>query len=204
MRLQVFLVIMLSALLAAGPASAATMVYPVSHFGNAGVANPNRLLGNTPNASNIDRNDSIGLNFGADISGYSVSFTVTAFNNRTTWIWVRPGRWNGVTFVSATGTGLLGPNGLPTINFYAQIVGPGVYRLPTVAFDANCQLIGGCNAIVFGNSSFSQTGSTFGLSVVGSSPEPRAWALMILGFAGVAARLKQMRRSSLEPARSAA
>lgn len=41
---------------------------------------------------------------------------------------------------------------------------------------------------------FSQAGSTFQLSMVGATPEPRVWALMILGFVGVAARLKQVRR----------
>ena len=75
-----------------GAASAATTVYPVSHFSNAGVTNPNRLLGNNPNTNNIQRNDSIGLNYGTDIIKFTLSFVVTNYSGNTTWLWVRPGR----------------------------------------------------------------------------------------------------------------
>jgi len=187
-------------LLAAAPAAAATTVYPVSHFSNAGVANPNRLLGNNPNTNNIQRNDSIGLNYGADITNFVISFVVTAVSPQTTYIWVRAGRTSGTTFTSATAPGLLAPNGAPTANLYVQVTGPGTYFVSTSVFGPSCTLLGGCNAIVFGNSTFSQIGSTFQLSMVGATPEPTVWVLMILGFIGVAARLKQRRHQTARPA----
>lgn len=184
----------LAGLAAAGPSAAATTIYPTSYFSNVGVANPNRLLGNNPNNSAIDRNDSIGLTYGADITNFVVSFVVTSYSGNTTWLWMRAGRRAGATFTNAAAPGLLGPTGLPTANIYVRITGPGTYYLNTAAFGASCTLLGGCNSILFGNSTFSAAGSTFQLSMVGATPEPQAWALMILGFAGVAFRLKQTRR----------
>jgi len=186
--------IAVAGLLAGGPAAAATTVYPVGHFSNSGIANPNRLLGNNPNTNNIARNASIGLYYGADISRFVISFVITAVSPQTTYIWLRAGRISGATYTNATAPGLLAPNGTPTANLYIQISGPGTYWLSTAAFGPGCAALGGCNAIVFGNSMFSQAGSTFQLSMVGATPEPRVWALMILGFVGVAARLKQVRR----------
>lgn len=181
-------------------ATAATTIFPISTFSNNGVAQPNRLLGNNPNVNNIQRNDSIGLNYGTDITKFTLSFVVTSVNPNTTWLWVRVGNRTGATFTSAAATGLLAPNGAATQNLYVQITRPGTYWINTVVYDASCQLIGGCNALVFGNSTFSQNGSSFGLSLVGATPEPQVWALMIVGFFGVAARMKQMARSSRQQA----
>lgn len=180
----------------AGAASAATTVYPVSHFNNVGISNPNRLLGNNPNTNNIQRGDTIGLNYGTDIIKFTLSFVVTSWSGNTTWISVRMGRRTGVLFTPAVATGLLTPNNLPTQNIFVQITGPGTYWVNTVVYETGCQLIGGCNAITFSSPTlYTAAGGNFMLSMVGATPEPQVWALMILGFFGVAARLKAARRA---------
>ncbi len=73
----------------------------------------------------------------------------------------------------------------------------GVNILPTsAAQSAFCTGIGGCDVFVvqaFG-------GTTFALdAALGPSPEPSAWALMILGFVGVAGRLKVLRQRGVTP-----
>jgi hypothetical protein len=65
----------------------------------------------------------------------------------------------------------------------------------TMDLTALCKSISatGCSLLRF--SVNGQPGSQFTLDgVLGTTPEPSTWALMILGFAGVAWRLKQMRR----------
>lgn len=65
----------------------------------------------------------------------------------------------------------------------------------TMDLTALCRSISatGCSLLQFTVNGI--PGSQFTLDgVLGTTPEPSAWALMILGFAGVAWRLKQMRR----------
>ena len=174
-------------------ARAATTVYPVSTFGNNGVGGAAGLLGNTPSVTQIDRNDSIGLAFAQAITNYSLTFTIASVTPQTTYLWVRFGRFQGGAFASAPVSGLLAPNGAGTQNLYIQITGSGDYQINSLAYSAGCAAIGGCNAFAFGNSTFSAAGSRFGVSTVGATPEPDVWALMILGFLGVAQRLKRAR-----------
>ena len=67
----------------------------------------------------------------------------------------------------------------------------------TPAQTAFCTGLGGCDVFVvqaFGG------GTTLALdSALGPNPEPSAWALMILGFIGVASRLKALRRRRVAP-----
>ncbi len=193
MRLGFLAAALIALALTAGGAHAATTVYPVSFFSNSGVASPIRLLGNNPSVATFSRNDSVGLNYGTDITKFTISVNVTSVTPNTTYLWIRFGRRNLLSFTNAAGVGLLTPGGAPTQNIYAPIVGPGLYWINSVAYASGCAAIGGCNAIMIGNSSFSAAGSVFGASVVGATPEPSVWALMIVGFAGVAARLKAER-----------
>ena len=71
----------------------------------------------------------------------------------------------------------------------------------TAAQTAYCNGLGGCDVFIvqaFGG------GTSFNIDrVVGPTPEPSTWALMIIGFVGVAWRMKALRRrgiSSLVPA----
>lgn len=184
-----------AALIAAcGGAKAATTVYPISTFGNAGVAAANGLLGNTPSVTQIDRNDSIGLNYGQDITKFTLSFDIASVTPQTTYLWVRFGRFQGGAFTSAPVTGLIAPNGAGTQNLYIQLTGAALYYVNSTAYAAGCATLGGCNAFAFGNSTFSAAGSRFGVSTVGATPEPQTWSLMILSFIGVAWRMKEERR----------
>lgn len=195
--------IICAALLAAvGGAKAATTVYPGSVFQNAGVAQPNRLIGDTPATSaRFTRGDSVGVYYGADISHFTLSIEVTQLRPRTTWLTVQVGRYVAGVFTPAVIPGLLNPVGGATNLLFVPITATGTIYVSTLAFDAACQALGGCNAARLGNSTFSQTGARFDISNVGATPEPGAWALMILGFVGVAARLKAARRKArAEPA----
>ncbi|NWG71547.1 MAG: hypothetical protein HXY23_08070 [Parvularculaceae bacterium] len=181
-------------------AKAATTVYPVAIFQNNGVGNPNRLIGNTPNVSNFTRNDSVGLRFGGDITGYTLNLEIATLRPRITYVSIRLGRFISGVFTPANGSGLTTPLGAPSTTLYLPGTAVGALFVNTTAFSASCALIGGCNALVIGNPAFSQTNSRFGLAVVGATPEPQVWALMILGFAGVATRLKQIARARPAPA----
>lgn len=178
-----------------GAAKAAISTFPASVFQASGGTGAGNLVGNTPATARLNRNQTIGLVYGSDITGQRLFFTVTTVTNNTTYIWVRFGNWNGSTFTSATAAGQTAPNGSPTNNVYAQVTAAGVVTIFGDAFIASCQTIGGCNAIVFGNSTFSAGGSSFRLSsLAAATPEPSAWAMMMLGFAGVAWRMKVLRR----------
>jgi len=49
-------------------------------------------------------------------------------------------------------------------------------------------------ALIIGNSTFSAPGSSFRLSILtGATPEPAAWALMMMGFGAVAWRMNARR-----------
>lgn len=67
----------------------------------------------------------------------------------------------------------------------------GINNFTSATLSSYCAGLGGCDAIV----TQAWTGTTFTLdSVLAPNPEPAAWALMILAFGGVAARLKTLRR----------
>ena len=180
-----------------GAANAAISTFPASVFQPGGTGSPN-LVGNTAATARLNRGQTIGLNYGSSINavaGSRLFFNITAVNGTTTYIWVRLGNWNGATFTSALATGQSAPNGTPTANIYAQVTGAGLLTIFTNPFLTSCQSIGGCNALVFGNSTFSQNGSFLRLSsLVAATPEPSVWAMMMLGFSGIAMRLKALRR----------
>ena len=189
-----------------GHARAAVSTFPASVFQNGGTGAAN-LIGNTPGTARLNRNQTIGLSYAAPIgavAGARLFFNFTQVSPGTTYLWVRLGNWNGATFASAAAAGQTAPNGGATVNVYAQVGAAGLVTVFLDPFLASCQSIGGCNALVFGNSTFSANGSFFRLSsLVASTPEPSAWALMMLGFAGLAARMKAARARKAKFALSA-
>jgi hypothetical protein len=191
------LVLAIAALFIGAPqAMAATTVYPTSVFSSTGGTQSNNLIGNNPSTARYSRNQQAVLNFGAvDISGYGLTLTITSVTNATTYIWARFGRITGGVFTSANGVGLTAPNGSATPNAYALVTGAGPLWISGGAFKSACQALGGCNAVVFGNSTFSATGSQFFISAIGATPEPATWMLMMLAFAAVALRMKAQRRA---------
>ena len=185
-----------------GGAEAAITTFPASVFQAGGTGSGN-LVGNTPATARLNRGQTIGLFYGAgagigSVGGSRLFFNITAVNNTVTYVWVRLGNWNGTTFTSANAAGQLAPNGTATGNIYAQVTGAGAVTVFVAPFATACQAIGGCNALVFGNSTFSSAGSFFRISsLVAATPEPSVWAMMMLGFAAVALRMKSLRRRSL-------
>jgi len=183
-----------------GNAQAAVSTFPISVF-QAGGTGSNNLISNTAGTARLNRNQTIGLNYAAPvgaIAGSRLFFNITQVSNNTTYIWVRLGNWNGATFTSAISAGQTAPNGGATANVYAQVTGTGLVTIFLDPFLTSCQSIGGCNALVFGNSTFSANGSFYRLSsLVAATPEPSAWALMLIGFAGIAARMKASRRRTI-------
>lgn len=178
-------------------AQAAISTFPASVFQTGGTGSGN-LVGNTPATARLNRGQTIGLNYGASINnvfGSRLFFTFTAVSPATTYLWVRLGNWNGSAFTNAFAAGQLAPDGSATTNVYAQVTGAGVVTVLLNPFFTSCQSIGGCNALVFGNSTHSSGGSFFRIStLVGATPEPSAWAMMMLGFAAIAMRMKALRR----------
>lgn len=109
-----------------------------------------------------------------------------------------------LTSVAGTGTAFFyvgqsnGAGWFSALNNRAVTLAAGVNLLPvSAAQSAFCTGLGGCDVFVvqaFGG------GTSFGLdSALGPNPEPSAWALMILGFIGVAGRLKMLRQRRLVP-----
>ncbi len=193
-----------AALLTAGvtPAAAAVSQFPTSVFQSAPGSGANNLLGNTPATTTLFNRGAtpLGLGFASPIETAilheRLTLDVTSVSASTTYVFVRLGRLTGGVFTSATATGPAFLPGFPTINLYAQVTGTGPLTLILDPFAASCAALGGCNALIIGNSGFSAAGSSFRLSVLtAATPEPAAWALMMLGFGAVAWRMKAVRRT---------
>lgn len=197
-----------AAVLALGfsPASAAVTQFPTSVFQSAPGSGPNNLLGNTPATTTLFNRGAtpLGLGFASPIQtnaiiGERLTLSVTTVSASTTYVFVRLGRLAAGVFTSANATGTTTPVGGATTNLYAQVTGAGPLTLLLDPFQTSCAALGGCNALIIGNSTFSAAGSSFRLSVLtGATPEPAAWALLMMGFGAVAWRMKTARRAMLE------
>ncbi len=184
------------------PASAEVSQFPTSVFQSAAGSGPNNLLGNTPATTTLFNRGAtpLGLGFANPLQtnaiiGERITIDVTTVSASTTYVFVRLGRLVGGVFTSANAAGTTTPLGGATTNLYALVTGTGPLTLLLDPFEASCAALGGCNALIIGNSTFSAAGSSFRLSVLtGSTPEPGAWALMMLGFGAVAWRMKAARR----------
>lgn len=102
--------------------------------------------------------------------------------------------------------------GSPTFVETKTVNAGGVLTLNNL-FQKGCSALGGCDFILIQTTRARNgaTGATVDYvsvngettEVAAPSPEPSTWAMMILGFAGVAWRLKAQRRSSLSSANGA-
>ena len=164
------------------PAFGATTEFAVSVFSTSGpVTNPNNALGAADGSGAIIGNGGeIVLQFDEWLAAESIDLAVT---------------FNGI---AAGGTIAIGHvvNGVavfsPTQNFNVVV---GNALPASFDFSAQCAAISanGCNLL-----QIQTTGTVFssGISldgVVGSAPEPATWMMMILGFIGIAFRLKQVK-----------
>lgn len=200
--MRVLLAAALAAFAAAmAPASAAITQFPTSVFQQAAGSGGNNLIGNTPATGLFNRGATpLGLGFAGPIQtsaiiGERITLNVTTVSASTTYVFVRLGRLVGGVFTNANAVGTTTPLGGATTNLYALVTGTGPLTLLLDPFAASCAALGGCNALIIGNSTFSAAGSSFRAStLIGATPEPGAWALMMLGFGAIAWRLKSARR----------
>ena len=190
-------------LLAATPATAATTVFPtVIYFSNQ--SQGFGLIGASPPLTTLTAGAFTLIGFGTDISGFDILFDVSAAAPGPSVIVATPFRANasGTLFIRASGVGLVDPNGDPATAFIAETVGPGVIRLPGAAFRASCISLGGCNGFSLEIPSGASAAYPFGspassvtfAGIAAATPEPSAWAFMMVSFMLVAARLKRVRR----------
>lgn len=209
------------------PAHAETTLFPANSFGVAGPIptppNIGDLVGEpvAGTAVTFDPGDLGFLMFGDDISGVVAGTSalnlqfdiVSAVPSGSGDLYVSvilgnigpTGAGGGLAFTIAPTTGLTNLNGAPSIFEFTQVPGTGIFSVPTDTFASGCSTIGGCNTIVIGTSGFGATstggaidgGTLTFAAVVAASPEPTSWALMILGFFGVAWRLKLQRAHGL-------
>ena len=183
-------------LVGASAANAETFVFPNGILGATGVSDTGNLLGDTPASATFARTSGIIVGYDRDITGNTTVIDVTAAGPDPSFIWFRFGRFDGGAFQNVGGAGLVNPGGGATANAYAQFTGPGPVTFSGVPFEAACLSVGGCNAVVFGGSTFSSPTSTgFSVaSVVSSTPEPATWAFMMIAFAAVGAQAKGFSR----------
>lgn len=189
------LIVAAAAMLAAFPARAATTIYAASVYSQTNVSNAgNALFANDGNSALIAAGGELVLQYAHPLTGQNV----------------------------AAALGALSP--LPAFNFLAISVGEiiggvATYSAGTIPFvdmgaggvsnfdlSALCATVSatGCSLIRVQNlAAFGTPGALLdGVSGVTNAPEPAAWALMMLGFAGVGWRLKRARGRILGDAAS--
>ena len=176
-----FFSLLLAVVLACGPAAARTTVYTdSSNFGGwADAVNASESRGGEDGVS-------------ADIPAfgwiaYSVSPTFTDVSTRIV-----------LTNVTGSGTAFFyvgrsnGAGWFSALNSISVTLTNGVNEITSAALSGYCVSIGGCDIVIL---QAAGGGTTFAVDrVLARTPEPSAWALMILGFAGVAWRLKATRK----------
>jgi hypothetical protein len=177
----VIAVVSLLALFAA-PARAATTVFGASVFSTSGsVLNaPNALGAADGSSAQINRLGVLVLSLGAPATGANLTI-------------------NGVRLTAGSVVQIsVGEVVGGTAIFTAAQTFPGGFGTSaTFDFSAGCALIASSGCSLLRVRVAGPPGSAFfldGGSALSAAPEPQAWALMMLGFAGVAARLKSLRR----------
>lgn len=172
------LIAALAAVLLATPAAAATTVYGAGILSQSGpIIGASQALGPADGLSAImPRNTNILMALDGPTTGQGV--TVAGTRGPATTVQVSVGAIVGGVAVFT-----------PVQNF--TLSGATVFD-----FSADCALISvtGCSLIQFNVLGGPSALFTFdGVSGVAHNPEPGTWALLILGFAGVSMRMKQLR-----------
>ncbi|MEZ5922114.1 MAG: PEP-CTERM sorting domain-containing protein [Parvularculaceae bacterium] len=196
MRLIAIIFVVLS--LFAAPAAAATSVFATGVYSQTGTTTnlPNGLGAPNGSAAGIGGGFSFfGLNFGfageavysfaAPLSGAGLQFSALAGTGAPQ-IFVSIGEIvSGVATFSAETSFTAGAGGLYSLDLSGACSGVSA---------TGCSLLRVRNAGGFGGGAFLLDG----VSGVAAAPEPAAWALMLLGFFGVAAQLKRRRQLNIK------
>lgn len=167
-------------------ATSAFSVFPDRVFSTpATVAGAGNLQGNTPATATFSPSGIALFDFATSITNNSFTIDITDVFAPTQ-LSVRFVDLTGFTVTDTSPGSFPGPSPLDLV---LNITAPGAFVIPGESFSAACSAIGGCNSVLL-----NVTGAGgFVASTVSSAPEPTVWALMILGFIGVAWRMKSMR-----------
>ncbi|MCB2113489.1 MAG: hypothetical protein R3C42_07450 [Parvularculaceae bacterium] len=181
------IIVALAAMLAAFPARAATSVYAASVYSQSGVTSAsNALFGADGAGALIASGGELVLQYANPLTGQSIAANLLplagspAFN------------------VLAVSVGeVIG--GVANFSGEFVLVDMGAGGVLNADMSALCSSVSGsgCSLLRFRNAaSFNAPGALLdGVSGVSNAPEPAAWALLLLGFAGVGWRLKSLRRA---------
>jgi len=169
---RIFAILSLGVLWAAAPAHAATTVYVDSssplYGGFANAVNSSNALGPADgNSAFVPLGGFIAFQVNPFFTDVNFNMTVRLYVGRTN-----------------------GAGGFTALNSRFFTVSSGVFNFSSTVLTNYCIGLGGCDTFI----TQAWTGTTFSLdSVPNVNPEPSAWALMIMGFAGVAWRMKALR-----------
>ncbi len=182
MATRIFIVL-LAACIAALPAKAASTVFGASVFSETGVTDSANALGAADGAAAvIGSGGELVLQYDLPLTGSDLALSVLE-------------NVGGVNFVQLSIGEVVG--GVATFFGSTAVVdgGAGFTLSADIANMCSVASATGCSLLRIQNLAGIGGGGLFvdSLSAVTNVPEPAAWLLMILGFAGVAARLKAVR-----------
>lgn len=181
----------LAAVFVAFPARAATTVYASSVFSQTNVVNANgALFAANGGAATILPGGDLVLQFTHPLTGTGVALSLLPFAGPA------------ANFVAVSVGEIVG--GVATFSAgaaaFADIGAGGIQNLDLGGLCLTVSATG-CSLLRIQNiASFGTPGLLLdGASGVSNAPEPAAWAMMMLGFAGVAWRLKEARKRKIRP-----
>ncbi|MGF1543947.1 MAG: PEP-CTERM sorting domain-containing protein [Parvularculaceae bacterium] len=181
------IIVLLAACVAALPAKASTSFFGASVFSETGVTDANLAIGAADGAgATIAAGGELVLDFGVPLTGEAVSLFALPTD--------------GFSFLSVSLGEVVG--GVATFFPGSPLVGLNAGGVLTTDVASSCSFAPGssCSLIRIQNL-FSTGGEGFvvdAVSAVSTVPEPGAWALMLLGFAGVAWRVKAARSTGVD------
>ncbi len=180
-------IVALVAMLAAFPARAAVTVFPASVFSQSNVTNANNaLFATNGNAATIGAGGELVLQYNLPLTGAGISATFL------------PQATSPAFNIIAVSIGeVIG--GVAT--FSGEFVLGDGSGVQTADLSALCSSVSstGCSLLRLRNVfNFNSSGALLdGVSGVSNAPEPKAWALMLLGFAALGWKMKDARRKGL-------
>lgn len=187
------IIVVAAAMLAAFPARAATSIYAASVYSQTNVTNAtNALFAANGSAALILAGGELVLQYGNPLTGSGVAATLLPFTGPA------------ANFVAVSVGEIIG--GVATFSAgslaFADMGAGGVQNFDLSALCATVSATG-CSLLRVQNiAAFGTPGVLLdGVSGVTNAPEPTAWALMMLGFAGIGWRLKEARKRSANSAR---